>query len=94
MLEVAQTWTNADGTTGSAFISDNVEVFALGNPVYALSFDDHLTGWSGADLFVFGQPIAADTLHNFDAAADRIDLDGLVQNWSVRCAVASPTDGR
>ncbi|PZV35942.1 beta strand repeat-containing protein, partial [Mesorhizobium kowhaii] len=76
VLNVSADWTNADGTTGSMAIADNVEVFAPGNPIYALSSDDHLTGSSGADLFVFGQPIAADTLHNFDVAADRIDLIG------------------
>ncbi|WP_210333757.1 Ig-like domain-containing protein, partial [Mesorhizobium sangaii] len=76
VLDVHATWINADGTTGSMSVSDNVEVFAPGNPIYALSSDDHLTGSSGADLFVFGQPIAADTLHNFDVAADRIDLIG------------------
>ncbi|TIS80749.1 MAG: hypothetical protein E5W88_34230, partial [Mesorhizobium sp.] len=27
-------------------------------------------------LFVFSQPIGADTVHNFDAAADQIDLIG------------------
>ena len=57
-------------------LTDNVEAFAPGNPIYALSSDDHLTGSSGADLFVFGQPIATDWLHSFDAAADRIDLIG------------------
>ena len=61
---------------GARPFHDNIEVFAPGNPIYALSQDDHLTGSSGADLFVFGQPIAHDTLHNFDAAADRIDLIG------------------
>ena len=76
VLDVNATWTNADGTTGSASISDNIEVFAPGNPIYALSQEDHLTGSSGADLFVFGQPISHDTLHSFDAAADRIDLIG------------------
>ena len=28
VLNVAETWTNADGSTGSAIVSDNVEVFA------------------------------------------------------------------
>ena len=70
------TWTNADGTTGIASIPDNVEVFAPGSPIFAVSQEDHLTGSSGADLFVFGQPISHDTLHSFDAAADRIDLIG------------------
>ncbi|MER9426870.1 Ig-like domain-containing protein [Mesorhizobium sp. M0317] len=76
LLYVAMTWTNADGTTGASFVADNVEAFAPGTPIYAVSSDDHLTGSAGSDLFVFGQPIAADTLHNFDVAADRIDLIG------------------
>ncbi|HET6157979.1 MAG TPA: VCBS domain-containing protein [Dongiaceae bacterium] len=76
VLNVAASWTNADGTSGSAFIYDNVEVFAQGAPIFAVSAEDHLTGSSGADLFVFGQPISADTLHNFDAVADKIDLIG------------------
>ncbi|WP_210240532.1 Ig-like domain-containing protein [Mesorhizobium sp. B3-1-3] len=75
-LNISETWTNADGSIGSGLVATNVEVFAPGNPIYALSAEDHLTGSSGADLFVFGQPIAADTLHNFDVAADRIDLIG------------------
>ena len=75
-LEVNMGWTNADGSTGTKYLADNVEVFAAGAPIYAESADDTLTGSSGADLFVFGQPIAHDTLHNFDAAADKIDLIG------------------
>ncbi|WP_341486571.1 VCBS domain-containing protein [Pararhizobium sp. A13] len=73
-LHMAETWSDGNGGTGLVMISNNVEVFAQGNPIYALSDVDHLTGSSGADLFVFGQPISHDTLHNFDAAADRIDL--------------------
>ncbi|MFD2053585.1 VCBS domain-containing protein [Mesorhizobium calcicola] len=76
LLNITEAWTNSDGSTGGALAAANVEVFAQGNPIYALSTDDHLTGSSGADLFVFGQPIAADTLHNFDVAADKIDLIG------------------
>jgi hypothetical protein len=30
VLNVTQSWTNADGTMGSAVVSDNVEVFAPG----------------------------------------------------------------
>ncbi len=35
-----------------------------------------LTGSSDADLFVFAQPIGNDTVHNFDAAQDTVDLIG------------------
>ncbi|MER9300878.1 VCBS domain-containing protein, partial [Mesorhizobium sp. M0621] len=76
VLDVQLTWTNADGTTGSASIADNVEAYAPGSPIFAWSGDDVLTGSHGNDLFVFSQPIGADTVHNFDAAADQIDLIG------------------
>ncbi|RUW63878.1 VCBS domain-containing protein [Mesorhizobium sp. M7A.F.Ca.US.008.03.1.1] len=76
VLDVQMTWTNADGTTGSASIADNVEAYAPGSPIFAWSGDDVLTGSSGNDLFVFSQPIGADTVHNFDATADQIDLIG------------------
>ena len=76
LLDVSLTWTNADGSTGSASVVDNVEAFAPGNPIFAWSGDDTLTGSSGADTFVFSQPIGADTVHNFDISADTIDLIG------------------
>ncbi|MBI2752540.1 MAG: type I secretion C-terminal target domain-containing protein, partial [Betaproteobacteria bacterium] len=74
VLPVTMNWTNADGTTGSTVVYNNVEAYAPGSPIFAVSADDHLTGSSGADLFVFAQPIANDTIHNFDAASDKIDL--------------------
>jgi VCBS repeat-containing protein len=74
LLPVTMTWTNADGTAGTLLEVVNVEAYAPGSPIFAVSADDHLTGSSGADLFVFAQPIAHDTIHNFDAAADKIDL--------------------
>uniref|UniRef100_UPI00048148A7 beta strand repeat-containing protein n=1 Tax=Mesorhizobium sp. WSM3224 TaxID=1040986 RepID=UPI00048148A7 len=76
VLDIHLTWTNADGTTGSASIADNVEAYAPGSPIFAWSGDDVLTGSSGTDLFVFSQPIGNDTVHSFDAAADQIDLVG------------------
>ena len=76
VLPVTMTWTNADGTTGSSVILDNVEAYAPGSPIFALSVDDHLTGSSGADQFVLAQPIANDVIHSFDASADKIDLIG------------------
>ncbi|CDX46534.1 Outer membrane adhesin like proteiin (modular protein) [Mesorhizobium sp. ORS 3359] len=76
VLDVHLTWTNADGTTGSLSIADNVEAYAQGSPIFAWSGDDVLTGSSGNDLFVFSQPIGNDTVHSFDAAADQIDLIG------------------
>ena len=76
VLNVAESWTNADGSTGNAIVADNVEVFAKGAPIFAMSGDDTLTGSSGDDLFVFAQPIGNDIVHNFDAAHDTIDLIG------------------
>ncbi|WP_223547101.1 VCBS domain-containing protein [Pseudomonas sp. A-B-19] len=76
VLGVSMTWTNADGSIGNAFVSDNVEAYAPGSPIFALSADDNLTGSSGADLFVFAQPIGNNVIYSFDAAADKIDLIG------------------
>ena len=57
VLDVNATWTNADSRwpLGNAFISNNVEVFLPGNPIYALSAEDHLSGSAGADLLVLLQ---------------------------------------
>ena len=76
VFQVTQSWTNTDGSSGYTTIADNVEVYAPGNPIFAISGDDNLTGSSGADLFVFAQPIGRDTVHNFDTAHDQIDLIG------------------
>jgi hypothetical protein len=73
---VTETWTNADGSTGIAVVSDNVEAYAPGSPIFALSGNDTLTGAGGNDLFVFAQPIGHDTVYSFDAAHDQIDLIG------------------
>jgi hypothetical protein len=74
VLNVSETWTNADGSIGHATVVDNVEAYAAGSPIFALSGEDFLTGSSGHDLFVFSQPIGHDTVYNFDVAADQIDL--------------------
>ena len=76
VLNVMMSWTNADGSTGRAQVATNVEAYAAGNPIFAVSADDTLTASSAADLLVFAQPIAHDTVHNFDTTADRIDLIG------------------
>ena len=60
----------------NAIVVDNVEAYAPGSPIFALSGDDNLTGSSGHDLFVFSQPIGHDVIYNFDAASDQIDLIG------------------
>ena len=75
-LNVTETWTNADGTTGIKIIADNLEAYAPGSPVFAWSGDDTLTGSSGQDLFVFSQPIGNDAIYSFNASDDQIDLIG------------------
>ena len=76
LLGVSESWANADGSTAVATLTDNVEAYATGNPVFALSGDDHLTGAGANDLFVVAQPIGNDTIYNFNAASDKIDLVG------------------
>jgi hypothetical protein len=76
LLNVAETWVNADGSIGTAMVVDNVEAYAPGSPIFALSGDDFLTGSSGHDVFVFSQPIGHDVIYSFDAASDQIDLIG------------------
>src|SRR5262249_20026877 len=56
-LNVTETWTNPDGSIGIKVVTDNVEAYAPGSPIFALSGDDNLTGSSDKDLFVFAQPI-------------------------------------
>ncbi len=76
VLNVTETWTNADGSAGNAIVADNVEAYAKGSPIFARSGDDTLTASSGNDLIVFANPIGNDTIHNFDVTADKIDLIG------------------
>ena len=75
-LLVREAWTKADGSAGYGIISDNVEVFAKGAPIFAWSGDDTLTGSSGIDRFVFSQPIGHDVVHAFDVSHDVIDIIG------------------
>ncbi|MER9330802.1 VCBS domain-containing protein, partial [Mesorhizobium sp. M0488] len=96
VLDVQLTWINADGTVGSASIADNVEAYAPGSPIFAWSGDDVLTGSSGNDLFVFSQPIGFDTVHNFDATADQIDLvgyNGLADFADLQARIADDAHG-
>ncbi|MFM5511200.1 VCBS domain-containing protein [Aeromonas rivipollensis] len=76
VLPVSMRWTNADGSEGHTTLLDNVEAYAPGSPIFALSQDDNLSGSSGADTFVFAQPIAHNQVYGFDVAADRLDLIG------------------
>ena len=76
VLNVTETWTQADGSSATITLADNVEVYPVGSPIIALSGDDYLTGSSGRDLFVFAQPIGNDIIYSFDANQDQIDLIG------------------
>ncbi|WP_029586060.1 Ig-like domain-containing protein, partial [Bradyrhizobium sp. URHD0069] len=76
MLNVTASWTNVDGSTITVATDSNVEAYSEGSPIFAWSGDDHLTGSSGTDLFVFSQPIGHDTIYSFDDATDQIDLIG------------------
>ncbi|WP_259235278.1 VCBS domain-containing protein [Bradyrhizobium elkanii] len=74
VLNVSMSWSNADGSTGTAYVTDNIEAYAPGSPIFAWSGDDHLTGSSGHDLFVFSQPIGNDVVQSFEVSSDVIDL--------------------
>ncbi|WFU68210.1 VCBS domain-containing protein [Bradyrhizobium brasilense] len=74
VLHVSMSWTSADGSTGTFEAIDNVEAYSQGSPIFAWSGDDHLTGSSGHDTFVFSQPIGNDVVHNFEVSSDVIDL--------------------
>jgi Ca2+-binding RTX toxin-like protein len=75
VLNVSESWTNTDGSTGTASIKDNVEAYPA-SPIFAVSGDDTLTGSAGNDEFVFAQPIGTDRIHGFDPAHDTVDLIG------------------
>ncbi|MCK1575097.1 VCBS domain-containing protein [Bradyrhizobium sp. 174] len=78
-LHMSQTWSDGSGGTGLAMVTNNVEAYAPGSPIFALSGDDNLTGSSGHDMFVFSQPIGHDVIYSFDAASDQIDLIGYAE---------------
>ncbi len=91
VLKVVQCWTNADGSTESAYILDNVEAYAPGSPIYAWSGNDTLTGSDDSNLFVFGWPIGDDVVHAFDTAKDKIDLIGFAGLESFADVIAKLT---
>ena len=74
VLAIEDQSTNADGSIQQTLIADNVEAYANGAPIFAVSTADHLTGSSGNDNFIFAGPIGVDTINNFDVAHDHIDL--------------------
>jgi hypothetical protein len=96
-FQVAMTWTNADGSSGFTTLTDNVEAFAPGNPIFAISGDDNLTGSAGDDVFVFAQPIGNDVVYNFDAAHDKVDLiafAGMTSYADVQANLANDASGQ
>ena len=76
VLNVAESWVNADGSSGNVVVTDNVEVYAEGAPIFAIAGDDNLSGSSSDDLFVLAQPIGNDTIYKFDVAHDKVNLIG------------------
>ncbi|WP_212488921.1 DUF5801 repeats-in-toxin domain-containing protein [Bradyrhizobium liaoningense] len=76
VFNVMESWTNADGSIGTAYVLDNVEAYAKGAPIFAWSGDDTLTASSGNDTLVFANRIGIDVVHKFDVAHDKIDLIG------------------
>ena len=96
VLGVTETWTNANGTTGTATVADNVEAYAPGTPIFALSGNDTLTGAGGNAEFVFAQPIGNDAIYNFNVATDKIDLTGFANIASlndIKGSIASDSNG-
>ena len=75
-LSIMASWTGSDGVALATTINDNIEVFQPGSPIFAWAGEDHLTGSSGQDLFVFAQPIQHDTVYSFDPQLDQMDLTG------------------
>jgi hypothetical protein len=76
VLNITLSWIDEDGTMTTVLLTDNVEAFPPSNPVFAWNGDDNLTGSSGADTFVFSNPIGFDTIYSFDAGQDQVDLIG------------------
>jgi hypothetical protein len=76
VVNVAESWTNADGSVHTIHVADNVEAYAKGSPVFAWSGDDVLTASVGHDTLVFANQIGNDIVHDFDTMYDQIDLVG------------------
>ena len=68
------TVTKVDGSIDT--LTDNVEAYTPGSPIFAWSGDDNLSGSSGNDVYVLAQPIGNNTMHSFDVAHDKVDLIG------------------
>jgi hypothetical protein len=93
---MSQTWIDPTGGTGLAMINNNVEAYASGAPIFAISGDDNLSGSSENDVFVLAQPIGNDTIHSFDFAHDKVDLiafSGLSSFFDVRTSLSENSNG-
>jgi VCBS repeat-containing protein len=95
-LQMSQTWTDSTGGTGLAMINNNVEAYASGAPIFAISGDDNLSGSGENDVFVLAQPIGNDTIHGFDFAHDKVDLigfSGLSSFFDVQTSLSENSNG-
>ena len=95
-LQISETWTDSTGGTGLAMISNNVEAYPLGAPIFAISGDDNLSGSRSNDVFVLAGPIGNDTIHNFDAAHDNLDLiafSNLSSFYDVQTSLSENSNG-
>jgi VCBS repeat-containing protein len=96
LLNVLETWTNSNGSGGAMVVSDNVEAYAPGSPIFAVAGDDHLTGAGTGNLFVFAQPIGNDIIYNFNTTLDKIDLidfNNIASFADIRGNIADDTNG-
>jgi Ca2+-binding RTX toxin-like protein len=87
------TWQDSEGNLVTKLVANNVESYAPGSPIFAVSSDDNLTASSAADLLVFAQPIAHDKVYNFDALNDTIDLIGFGATQITDIAITDDAKG-
>src|ERR1700686_1037441 len=92
LLNVSETLAQADGSTATLTIRDNVEAYQHGSPIFAWSGADTLTGSGGNDLFVFDKVIGNDTIHNFNVGTDKVDLIGFSNVASFSAIQANTAD--
>ena len=79
VLDVAENWVNADGSSGKAVVTDNVEVYAKDAPIFALSGDDTLTGSNGTTCSCSPGRSAMTLVYNFNVASRQNRPDRLQQ---------------
>jgi hypothetical protein len=92
VLNVTESWTNADGSGGNTYVADNVEAYPA-SPIFAVSGDDTLTGSAGNDEFVFAQPIGNDRVYDFNVGSDTVDLIGFGVGGFGGLAIANDAGG-